>query len=261
MYKQGYHIIIPKRKHLLLLLGVVCMYSSWGAETNKNLFDAANKTYKAGHYTEAIEQYTLLVSKGAQSTELYYNLGNAYYKDHQIGLAILSYEKAIKLSPDDEDTRQNLRLANSKITDRITPVQELSIVTSWRHFKNKHSSTTWAIWSIVLVWAALLCMAFYLFAASLRRAGFYTGVLFLAISCWLVYMGYMRYQVETHPDMAILTTSNTYVKSAPNTTGTDLFIIHEGIKLNILDQVGEWVKVRLLDGKVGWIPRNTFAMI
>ena len=231
------------------------------AQSPTQLFEVANSSYKNKNYDIAIEAYQKLIDMGYKNAEIYYNLGNSYYKKEQIGQAVLYYEKAHKLAPSDEDIRYNLKLANLKTVDRLNAVPQLSIVEKWNQFITSQSSHSWAIFSIVSIWLALIGFAVYLFISSFRRAGFYTGLLLLFFAAFFAYLSFSQTQSEFGTDQAILTASNAYIKSAPDASGTDLFMVHEGIKMSILDKVGEWTKVRLADGKVGWVQRSTYSVI
>jgi tetratricopeptide (TPR) repeat protein len=231
------------------------------AQASDRLYTIGADAYKAKNYPQAIESYQKLISDGYRSAAVYYNLGNAYYKTDQISLAILSYERALRLAPADEDIRYNLKLANLKTVDRITPIPQLYLVTKYQSFASSRSSRTWAIYSVVAVWLALIAFSLYLFIAGIRRVGFFSGSLLLLFALFFSYLSYAQRQAEFGDGQAILITANTYIKSAPDTSGTDLFMIHEGVKLNILDKVGEWSKVRLADGKVGWVEQRTFTVI
>ena len=253
------------RNYLLVLCLssiVYCLSSNvCFAESADKLYSIATDAYKAKNYQQAVDGYQKLISDGYRNAAVYYNLGNSYYKTDRISLAILNYERALRLAPSDDDIRFNLKLANQKTVDRITPVPQLSIVSKWQSMVTSQSSRTWAIYSIVCVWLALIAFAVYLFVASVRRIGFFSGSVLLLFSLFFFYISYTQSQAEYGAGQAILTATNTYIKSAPDASGTDLFMIHEGVKLNILDRVGEWSKVRLADGKVGWVEQGTFTVI
>ena len=238
------------------LLSQVCF-----AESSAGLYTIGNDAYKAKNYQQAIDAYQKLISEGYRNAAVYYNLGNSYYKTDQISLAILNYERALRLAPSDEDIRFNLKLANLKTVDRITPVPQLYIIAKWEGMVGSQSSGTWAIFSLASLWLAMIAFAVYLFIGSVRRLGFFSGMTLLLFSLFFFYLSYTQSQTEYGASQAILTAANTYIKSAPDASGTDLFMIHEGVKLNILDKVGEWSKVRLADGKVGWVQQGTFSVI
>ena len=231
------------------------------AETPEQIYTIGIDAYKSKNYQQAIDANQKLISEGYRNAAVYYNLGNAYYKTDQISLAILNYERALRLAPSDEDIRFNLKLANLKTVDRITPIPQLYIVAKWESLVSSASSKSWAVFSIACMWLALVAFALYLFIGSIRRAGFFAGTALVFLSLFFFYLSYVQSQTEYGAGQAILTAPNTYIKSAPDTSGTDLFMIHEGTKLNIMDKVGTWSKVRLADGKIGWVEQGTFSVI
>jgi tetratricopeptide (TPR) repeat protein len=260
--------INPQRvsKPLRVVALCVIVYSlfstlSLQAESAGQLYGIGTDAYKAKNYKQAIDAYQKLISEGYRNAAVYYNLGNSYYKTDQVSQAILSYERALRLAPSDEDIRFNLKLANLKTADRIIPVPQLSVITRWETFVGSQSSRTWAIYSIISVWLALIAFAAYLFIGSVRRIGFFSGALLLFSAIFFFYLSYSQSQEEYGAGQAILTTANAYIKSSPDASGTDLFLIHEGVKINILDKVGEWSKIKLADGKIGWISQGTFTVI
>lgn len=246
---------------LFSVLCALCAVLSIHAESPESLYAIGTDAYKAKNYDQSIGAYEKLLSQGYHNAGVYYNLGNAYYKSDKISQAILNYERALRLAPSDEDIRFNLKVANLKTVDRITPVPQLLIITKWDSFVSSESSGTWAVISLACIWLALIAFAVYLFFGSVRRPGFYVGLVLILFSIFFFYISWSQSRVEFGGGQAILTASNTYMKSAPDASGTDLFMIHEGIKLNILDKVGDWAKVRLADGKVGWVEHGTFTVI
>ena len=163
------------RPAVFIILYSLFIIHSVSAQPADKLYTIGTDAYKAKNYQQAIDAYQKLVADGYRSASVYYNLGNAYYKTNQISLAILAYERALRLNPSDEDIRFNLKLANLKTVDRIVPVPQLYIVSKWRSLVSSQSSKTWAVFSVVCVWLALVAFAIYLFIGSIRRAGFWAG--------------------------------------------------------------------------------------
>ena len=261
-----YYRLVTTGKHIFLWVVFSILYSlfstiSLHAQSPDKLYSIATDAYKAKNYQQAIDAYQKLISDGYRNAAVYYNLGNSYYKTDRTSQAILNYERALRLAPSDEDIRFNLKLANQKTVDHIVPVSQLLIVSKWQSFVTSQCSRTWAIYSIVCIWLALIAFAVYLFVSSARRAGFYAGAGLVIFCLFFFYLSYTQSQAENGASQAILTAPNTYIKSAPDASGTDLFIIHEGVKLNILDRVGDWSKVRLADGKVGWVQQSSYSVI
>jgi tetratricopeptide (TPR) repeat protein len=242
---------------------VLCFLFSSNAfsQNTEQLFQAANQSYKQANYPKAIEQYQAIIKQNINNSELYYNLGNAYYKTDQIGFAILNYEKALKLSPEDEDILTNLKIANLKTVDRLNAVPQLAIISWWSTFVSSKSSNLWSVISLVFLWLALVLFALYLFVPSVKKISFLSGALLLLCAFFFFFIASSKKSLEQNNGHGILLTNNSHVKSAPDAQSTDLFLIHEGVKFEVLDQVEDWSKIRLVDGKVGWLPRNLFEVI
>jgi tetratricopeptide (TPR) repeat protein len=195
-----------------------------------------------------------------KNAEVYYNLGNCYYKLNNISKSILSYERALNLAPGDEDIQHNLKLANLRITDKIQPVPQMGIIKSWNSFVASNSSHGWTIWSVAFAWIALLLLTVYLFVVN-RRVFVTFGVLVLVLCVSTGLLAYKQNAQEHDSNMAILTSPNVFAKSAPDENGNNLFMLNEGTKFCVLDEVGTWEKIRLADGRVGWIEKGSFERI
>ena len=255
-YGKGY-----RRITLLFVLScVLCLVSNVYSQSPSQIYTSANALYKSNQFEQSAAAYEKILMQGYRTPEVYYNLGNSYFKLHKTGKAILNFERAHKLSPEDEDITHNLKLAQLKAVDKLIPVPQLGIITSWNNLLLSQSSKGWGIFALVFVWLTLLVFAVYLFIA---KKGFvlFLGSLFLLLSVASVSLAFKQSSAEENSDAAILLVENVNVKSAPDANGTDLFAIHEGIKLQILDAVGSWTKIRLADGKVGWIEKNLFEKI
>ncbi|HUM46551.1 MAG TPA: tetratricopeptide repeat protein [Chitinophagales bacterium] len=237
-----------------------CVSFDVHAQSAKELYMQAGESYNAKQFPEAAGKYEQLLSQGYKNAEVYYNLGSCYYKMDSIGKCILNYERALKLSPNDEDIQHNLKIARLKPIDNISPVPQLGIITWWNNFVSFNTSNGWGILAVVSVW---LCML--IFAASFlfgrRRIFSIFILLFLFLSFSSLALAIQQQKLQGRSDAAIVMVSSAYVKSAPDAGASDLFMIHEGTRLQILDQVGEWNKIRLEDGKVGWMMAGNFERI
>ncbi|MFN8321220.1 MAG: tetratricopeptide repeat protein [Chitinophagales bacterium] len=234
--------------------------SSLQAQSSSQLYSSANSLYKSNQFEEAAVNYEKILAQGFQTAEVYYNLGNCYYKLKNTGKAILYYERALKLAPNDEDVWHNLKHAQFRATDKLIPVPQLALVTAWNNFTTSQSSKAWGVWALVFIWFALVAFAVYLFV-GVKRLMITLSFLMFFLSIAAVSLAFKQSQAEEHSEFAILLVNNLNVKSAPDMNGTDLFTIHEGIKFQILDQVGNWNKIRLADGKIGWIEKGMFEKI
>jgi tetratricopeptide (TPR) repeat protein len=250
-------------KRLLMLLMIFLFSLPAAAEEAALMFEQANQAYRANEYAKAAAAYEQILKNGVESPALYYNLGNACFKLENIPMAILYFERAHRLAPRDEDISYNLRLANLRIVDRIEPVPELFFVAWWKSLINAYSSGGWAIIAITALWIVAIGTAVLLMSRRfiLQRIAFAAALLALAVTVVGFTATYQRLQNELNVRSAILTAPSVSVKSAPDDQSTDLFVLHEGVKLEYLDSVGDWRKIRLADGKVGWVHSNTAIII
>jgi tetratricopeptide (TPR) repeat protein len=246
---------------LFLFLIQCCLVFSANPE---QVFDAADKAYIQGDYKTAVMKYEQILSENKVcNTELYFNLGNAYYKLTDYPNAILNYERALKLNPNDEDIRFNISMANSRIEDKIETVPELFYK---RWFVSIREIASADSWGIVFIISLLICSAcFFLYvlgnAILLRKLGFYSGLLMLIASCLFLSFGISMYKQQTNHNQAIVFSGSVPVKSSPVDNGTSLFVIHAGTKVNLIDELGDWVKIQLVDGNEGWLPLSDLERI
>ena len=223
----------------------------------------ADSSYVRGQYQQATTQYEALLKQGA-SADLYYNLGNAYYRTENIPEAVLNYERALLLSPGDRDIRFNLQIARSKTFDKIVPESEMFFVTWYRSLVSMMSVDAWARTALVSLAITIILLLVYLFSERiwLRKAGFFGGVALL-----LLFVGANIFAWQQKKDLlnrkgAIIFAPSVTVKSTPAANGTDLFILHEGTKVVITDgSMKEWKEIRLADGKEGWIESKHIRVI
>ena len=216
-----------------------------------------NKAYAEHNYTEAIKEYQTIVDGGEFSLELYYNLGNAYYKADSIGKAILYYNKALRIDPSHDDVRHNLAIAEKQIVDKVPEESEFFLARWMRSLRDTMSCTTWSILSLVSFAAILACVLLFLLASriSLRKTGFYCGLctllFFVATTSFAVSS---RNKILTH-DEAIILSSAISTKSSPDHSATELFVLHEGTKVRVVSEHNGWCEVVLADSKKGWVEK------
>jgi len=195
---------------------------------------------------------------------LYYNLGNAYYRTENITRAVLNYERALLLSPSDPDIRFNLQMARSKTIDKIVPEQEMFFVTWYRSLVNMASVDGWAMIALVCLGLAIVLALIYLFSNLiwLRKVGFFGAFLMIIIFVCSNIFAHQQKKQLVYRTGAIITESAVTVKSTPAKNGVDLFILHEGTKVTIIDaSMKEWKEIRLADGKEGWIETRQMEAI
>ena len=222
-----------------------------------------NALYKGGSYNKAIDEYKQLVDEGYSGVALFYNLGNSYYRIGKIGYAILYYEKALKLSPSDEDVQHNLNFAKLSTVDRIQPLPRFFLFDWWEAILSSFTENGWAYIVFIVYLLLLILIALYVFSRSVfqQKLIFFSGiavVFILAISISLLIVKINR---DETIKSGIIVEQVVTVKSSPEPNSTDAFVIHEGLKVNLEDKLDTWVKIRLADGKVGWIENNLVKQI
>ena len=224
-----------------------------------SLWNAANAAYTEGRWADAVADYTMISESGLESASLYCNTGNAYFKNGNVPMAILYYERALKLDPSYADARFNLDLLNSGIQDRIDPVPELILKTWTRNLCYMSDSDTWALICILLF--ALFCAMMLLFisgrSVAARRIGFFAGITVLLLCLTSLSFSIWQKKEYLRADEAIIIRPVTSVKSSPSSESSkDLFILHEGTKVRLIDQVGSWSNIELADGRQGWMQND-----
>ncbi|MBR6286594.1 MAG: tetratricopeptide repeat protein [Bacteroidaceae bacterium] len=225
--------------------------------------EMADAEYRNENYLKASQLYEQVLKEG-ESADVYYNLGNAYYRQDNFSRAILNYERAQLLSPGSSDIRYNLDMARSKTVDKITPRSEMFFVTWYKALVSFQSADAWgttAIVCFVLMLVAILC--YVLFSnILLRKVGFSVACLMLVV---VVLSNVFAFQLRSRIDnrtSAIVTSNSVAVRSTPNRGGTELFVLHAGTKLEVLDEgIASWREVELEDGRVGWIPAGSIEKI
>lgn len=219
------------------------------------LWDKANTAYINGDYHAAAELYEQILAQGLTSVKLYYNLANAYFKEDRLGKAVLFYHRALRLAPGNEDIRYNLSVAEARTKDNIERIPEFFLTTWMRGVRHTMSCTAWSVLSLVLLAAMLVLFLCYLLAQrlSLRKAGFYgtlVAALLFMLTSWFA-LGERREMLDD--TQAVVMPASTAVKSSPDKSSTDLFVLHEGTVVEITDRLDAWCEIMIADGKKGWV--------
>ena len=214
-------------------------------------------------YTEAISNYEAVLDQGFESAQLYYNLGNAYFNINMLPAAILNYERAKVLAPADADIDFNLNIANSMIPDKIEPVPEIFYIRWWKSLRNSFNLYTWTIASISIFVLLILCAGIFFLSRNIlmRKFAFWSGIFFILFSIAGFSMTYTRYDIQSKHLEAIVFDPTITVKSSPNQLGKDLFVIHEGTKVFILEEINEWCNIKIANGSAGWLPAASIKRI
>lgn len=228
-----------------------------------NRFEQGNQYYNEGNYEKAIENYEGVLQSGLESAKLYYNLGNAYYKAGQLPEAIINYERALLIEPQDEDIRYNLELAYSQTSDQIDDVGTFFLNEWFQSIRNLNDSNGWAIYSVIAFILFLAGLGFYLFGrnAAMKKTAFALALIFLVISATaFAFSAYQKEQLVER-NHAIIFTPTVNIKSSPDASGTNLFVLHEGTKIRLLSKLGEWWNIKLEDGNEGWVHESDVEVI
>jgi len=250
-------------KVLIFLLILNFIFMSAHASGYQLVIAKGNTAYSAGRYKEAIDTYTTLVFQGLESPDLFYNLGNSYFKLNDIPHAILWYERAKRLDPGNEDVNFNLNVANSRITDKIEPLPEFFLKRWLRAITDLFPADTWTVAGIAFLILALILFSLYVASRVLliRKLGFWTGFTSLLFSVIFLLFAWNSYYLRKSDHSAIITNPTVTVKSSPDEKSTDIFVIHEGCRIQLIDHIGDWYEIRIINGSVGWVEQGNFEKI
>jgi tetratricopeptide (TPR) repeat protein len=251
-----------KRTTIILIMALLPLMLSAG-KTQQALIAMADSAYNQKLYTEAIAKYEAVIAQNYESAELYYNLGNAYFNINDLPSAILNYERARVLDPRDEDIAFNLKIANSMITDKIEAVPEIFYVEWWKSLRDSFNLHTWTLASISLFIILLICTGFFILSRriALRKAAFWAGIVFLLMSIASFSISYTKYDTLSNHLEAIVFDPTVTVKSSPSDSGKDLFVIHDGTKVFIMEEINGWCNIRIANGSEGWMPLQSLRRI
>ena len=232
-------------------------------DTDEQLLLRADSAYQQENYAEAITLYEQIAANGNEGAILFYNLGNAYYKSGENAKALLWYERAHKLDPADEDIQHNIAFVNRKIIDKIDAVPETLFAQWWRKVTDLMSERQWAVLSIIGSFLLFLSIGAYLFARSggLRTTGVVTFWISIIVIVFSVIFANRQKEKATQHTEAIVMDLVVDAKNAPNASGKNLFVIHEGLKVQITNEMNGWVEIRLPNGEKGWIAQNSIEKI
>ena len=249
---------------LFTVFFVACFLNiSFGNEYSDSLV-AANNYYKQEQYEKAINTYQFITASGYEAPEVYYNLGNAYFKLKNTTLAIYYFEKALRLAPNDKDIIHNLKLSNANTIDNIDIKQDFFVARWYKELSRKLSLDGWAIISISLFVSCLILMIIYLFSGKvvLKKLSFFFSVLFLLLSLFAFSLANKQLRWLEGEKEAIIYSPTVTIKSSPETNGTDRFLLHEGTKVKIIKLYDDWYEIQLLDGKSkGWVNVSDLLII
>jgi len=243
------------RSWLLATLFFLIYFGNTFANDPAYDFQKANELYQKQNYDSAAKIYEQLAAKEYYSAEVYYNLANCYYKLDNVSHAILNYERALKLKPDDEDILFNLKVAQLKVVDKIETVPEIFYVRWTKSISSLLTTDNWSSLVIICIWIMFMFAAMYVISSAvvMKRIGFLMAALFLLVTIGVFRIARQSYSSQVQQKRAVVMSMSAYVKSSPGDNNTDLFLLHEGTRMDILDSYDNWVKIRIANGSIGWV--------
>lgn len=241
-----------------IIYSIFFIFSSVCFAQNTSLFEQGNALYNEGDYEQAILKYKAILENGEHSAALYFNLANAHYKLSHIAPSIYYYEKALQLDPNDKEIKNNAAFAKNMTIDAIGSVPEVGLSKITKNLTNTFSFDTWAKISIASILLFVLVFLSYYFAYSTvkKRLSFVASMTFLIITCATLSLAFHKYNLDKLDRPAIVFVQESQVKNEPNLRSSEAFVLHEGTKVQILDTVNNWKKIKLSDGKTGWISKE-----
>ena len=262
VHKKRYYMLMKIR--ILIVLSTMSFTSIAASESADSLWMKANDAYSRGEYADAARGYELILNEAGESSELYYNLGNAYFKLNRLGPARLNYERAHRLDPSDPDIRHNLDFVEAVQTDKIDEVKDLFVTGLLDDIGNLLSGKGWTMLFFSLLACGLIALYFFVCSKTPRtRKLTFAGFAFLImLGGASFYLGYRQRVGILDRSEAVIYAAEITVRSTPGDSGADLFIIHEGLKVRVIDKQGNYYRIILNDGKSqGWIPRDSAGII
>lgn len=247
---------------------LLCVFLGWinvSSATDPHyidLYNSANQAYKEGAFDTAKTLYTEIAQNGMVSSELFYNLGNTHFREGNIPAAILYFERALRLDPNDEDIRYNLEITRGLLSDKIDPVEEVFFLNWWKALATDFSATFWAVLFIALLFVAAALFTVFSVAENrkLKQLGFLGGITIILSAFVVIMLGRTAHNALIQPE-AIVFAPSVNVKSEPGLNATDQFVIHEGLKVRVLGEDGDWTRIELADGNSGWLPTSSIEHI
>ncbi|TFG43454.1 MAG: hypothetical protein E4H43_01685 [Bacteroidia bacterium] len=252
-----------RRYILMILMLVLTAELVFTQEEHSEKFKKGVEHYTASNYQEALKEWLDIYNTGYRSAELDYNIGNAYFKLNNVPGAVLFYERARLLKPADNNINYNLQISRSLVVDKFEEIPELFFVRWFDFLALLLRTNTWAVISIISFILFLMLLSVYIYSSRYRTKvlGFWTAVLFLLLSSSSLAFTARNRSLVYDSNKAVIFAPSINGKSSPDNSGTDLFVLHEGSKVTIEDNVGEWYEIRLSDGNKGWVPASSLTII
>lgn len=244
-------------KFLLLFIFFLGTQALLAQQENTQISEAAD-AYSNQEYQKAIDLYEQILSDGKDAFEIYYNLGNTYFKEEGIGAAILNYERAARIDPANADLQHNLKMAQARTVDKIEMISVPEFVTGYKSFVNTFSSDSWGKLSLLTFSLLLIFLLVFLFSNKkwMKQIALGSGILFLFLTTLFFYFGWQQERWLNDQKEAIIFKPSITVTSTPDNAGEELFVLHEGTKVRIIERFRDWTRIRIGNGNTGWIPKE-----
>jgi tetratricopeptide (TPR) repeat protein len=246
-----------------ITLILICCFSLIGFTQNDQIFEQANALYNDAKYAEAIDKYESILDSKKHSAELYFNLGNANYKLNNIAPSIYYYEKALQLRPNDKEIKNNLAFAQNMTIDDIDKVPQVGFSRIINNMVNTFNTDTWAKFAIggVLAFVLLFLMYHFSYSTSKKRIAFVVSIVSLFVACFSVAMAFQKENLDKKDNPAIVFAQESRVRSEANKTSEEVFRLHEGTKIQVLETYEDWKKIQLRDNSTGWISSEDIRLL
>jgi tetratricopeptide (TPR) repeat protein len=257
---------------ILLLVGLTRLFAASDSlqsvtlEENidiDNLFSRAGAFYDGGDYENALELYREIIDSGHEAADLYYNMGNAAFRSNSIGYAVLYYEKTLKLDPSHEDAIYNMEYISRYMEDAFDKVPELFLRTWISSAVKMLPERTWSILALVSFVLTLIFILLYLFTKglTLKKSGFFAALVGIILFIFAFSAAWSSHNIIIQPESGIIISPSVVVRSTPSNSGTELFILHEGARIEVNEEVTGWQNIRIIDGREGWIGDSDYKPI
>lgn len=250
------------KKTVLIFLCIIFVQITKANNIN-DAYNSANNLYKNKQYDSALTIYQSLLQQGVYQSDVYYNLGNVYFKKKQISKAILNYERAKKINPDDEDINFNLEVANTKLVDKIEPLPLIFYKRWWNNTSELFTISAWSRIAIICTFLFSISIAVFFITklVFIKKMLFYNSILMLLVVILSILLANYKSNSINNNNYAIIMPISLTVKSSPDAKSTDIFIVHEGLKVEVIDNIEDWSEIKLANGEKGWVKNTSFEKI
>ncbi len=240
----------------------MCLALNIFGQSSNNL-EAATAAYIKGDYQTAITQYEEVLASGKHSEDLYYNLGNSYFKKGDLGKAILNFERVLLLDANDAEALNNLAVARLQLKDEISTIPPFFLKKWWKSLRNMASVNVWGVLGLFLFWGGIAGLAFWQLAKSRkkRKQGFLTGIILLLVSLLPISLALSSNAHAKNSNEGIILANEVTLRSGPDKLSNEIAVLHQGTKVELLDLIDSWYKVRLANGEKGWLLAGSFEEI